>query len=170
MWKPSSQSEQGKNVIWRAAASRRNKNLKLVIYLKGEKDGLVNGQTSVMVSVCTCPRDWRQHGKGGQDGLFGKRVKDRNKGVWWHKLFGLFFFKASFGIFGTTTKFSFQKALDPIALIFWTNLLIWGGTEYLSFFRLSLFTIHYALSICSKLKYRVCSFGPWSMCQLCLSF
>ena len=44
--------------------------------------GWVNGQTRVMVSVCTCPQDWRQHRKGGQAGrLLGNGVKDLNKGV-----------------------------------------------------------------------------------------
>ena len=34
----------------------------------------VDDQTSVMASVCTCPQDWKQHGKGGHWvwGLFRK--------------------------------------------------------------------------------------------------
>ena len=41
---------------------------------------------------------------------------------------------------------------------------------FVSLFRLSLFTICKALSICSNVKHGGCSFSPWSMCQLCLSF
>ena len=40
----------------------------------------MNGQTSVMVSVCTCPGDWRQHRKGGQGGLFGGKGKRLEQG------------------------------------------------------------------------------------------
>ena len=51
-------------------------------------------------------------------GAFWEKGKRSEQGRLMTQVVRTFFFKASFGIFGTTTKFSFQKALDPIALIF----------------------------------------------------